>query len=108
MCVYDKLRTFRFPDEWSENFPYQLLVGAGVALVFLVLLAAVSFQCSSTWRWLMSMTRHESTEDTETDQTQQNAIRISHSLPDLQSKPITHEYVQEQKENKKVDICLIK
>lgn len=50
----------------------------------------------------MSMTRHETTEDTETDQIQQNAIRISHSLPDLQSEPITHEYVQEQKENKKV------
>lgn len=48
------------------------------------------------------MTRHENTEDTETDQTQQNAIRISHSLPDLQSEPVTHEYVQEQKENKKV------
>lgn len=50
----------------------------------------------------MSMTRHENTEDTETDQIQHNAIRISHSLPDLQSEPITHEYVQEQKENKKV------
>lgn len=50
----------------------------------------------------MNMTRHENIEDTETDQIQQNAIRISHSLPDLQSEPITHEYVQEQKENKKV------
>ncbi|KAM0724800.1 Synaptotagmin-9 [Formica fusca] len=89
-------------EEWSENFPYQLLIAAGVALVVLVLLAAVSFQCSSTWRWLINMTRHENLEDTETDQTQQNAIRISHSLPDLQSEPITHEYVQEQKENKKV------
>lgn len=91
-----------FSEEWSENFPYQLLIAAGVALVALVLLAAVSFQCSSTWRWLMSMTRHENIEDTESDQIQQNAIRISHSLPDLQSEPITHEYVQEQKENKKV------
>jgi len=91
-----------FPEEWSENFPYQLLIAAGVALVGLVLLAAVSFQCSSTWRWLMNITRHENIEDTETDQIQQNAIRISHSLPDLQSEPITHEYVQEQKDNKKV------
>lgn len=48
------------------------------------------------------MTRHESSDNTENDQTQQNAIRISHSLPDLQSEPITHEYVQEQKESKKV------
>lgn len=91
-----------FTEEWSENFPYQLLIAAGVALVGLVLLAAVSFQCSSTWRWLINMTRHENIEETGTDQTQQNAIRISHSLPDLQSEPITHEYVQEQKENKKV------
>ncbi|XP_018398494.1 PREDICTED: synaptotagmin-10-like [Cyphomyrmex costatus] len=89
-------------QEWSENFSYQLLIAAGVALVCIVLLAAVSFQCSSTWKWLMSMTRHENVEDTETDQIQQNAIRISHSLPDFQSEPITHEYVQEQKDNKKV------
>ncbi|KYN20600.1 Synaptotagmin-9 [Trachymyrmex cornetzi] len=89
-------------QEWSENFPYQLLIAAGVALVGLVLLAAVSFQCSSTWRWLLNITRHENVDDTETDQIQQNAIRISHSLPDLQSEPITHEYVQEQKDNKKV------
>lgn len=95
-------KMLHFTEEWSENFPYQLLIAAGVALIALVLLAAVSFQCSSTWRWLMNMTRHENIEDTETDQTQQNAIRISHSLPDLQSEPITHEYVQEQKENKKV------
>jgi len=50
----------------------------------------------------MNMTRHENIEDAETDQVQHNAIRISHSLPDLQSEPITHEYVQEQKDNKKV------
>lgn len=41
-------------------------------------------------------------EDAESDLSQQNAIRISHSLPDLQSEPITHEYVQEQKDSKKV------
>ncbi|XP_032682236.1 synaptotagmin-10-like isoform X3 [Odontomachus brunneus] len=89
-------------EEWSETLPYQLLIGAGVALIGLILLAAVSYQCSSTWRWLIGMSRHENIEDSEMDQTQQNAIRISHSLPDLQSEPITHEYVQEQKENKKV------
>lgn len=98
---------FRFTEEWSETLPYQLLIGAGVALIGLVLLAAVSYQCSSTWRWLMGISRHENIEDSETDQTQQNAIRISHSLPDLQSEPITHEYVQEQKENKKVYLVRI-
>ncbi|XP_043510370.1 synaptotagmin-10-like [Frieseomelitta varia] len=89
-------------EEWTETFPYQLLVGTGVALMALLLLAAVSFQCSSTWRWLMRVRRHMKEEDAESDLSQQNAIRISHSLPDLQSEPITHEYVQEQKDSKKV------
>ncbi|XP_033216079.1 synaptotagmin-10-like isoform X4 [Belonocnema kinseyi] len=87
---------------WSEIFCYQLLIGAGLAFMALVLLAAVSFQCSSTWRWLMGVTRHENLESSEGDVSQKNAIRISHSLPDLQTDPITHEYVQEQKDNKKV------
>ncbi|XP_076665202.1 synaptotagmin-6 [Andrena cerasifolii] len=89
-------------EEWTETFPYQLMIGTGVALMALLLLAAVSFQCSSTWRWLMNVRRYMKEEDTESDLSQQNTIRISHSLPDLQSEPITHEYVQEQKENKKV------
>ncbi|XP_076179399.1 synaptotagmin-10 [Ptiloglossa arizonensis] len=89
-------------EEWTETFPYQLLVGTGIVLMALCLLAAVSFQCSFTWRWLMRVRRRMKEEDTESDLSQQNAIRISHSLPDLQSEPITHEYVQEQKDNKKV------
>ncbi|XP_011299750.1 synaptotagmin-10 [Fopius arisanus] len=88
-------------DEWSESFPYQLLIGTGVALMALVLLAAVSFQCSSTWKWLLGVARQESDDDTDGELSQQNAIRISHSLPDLQSEPITHEYIQEQKDSKK-------
>ncbi|XP_053976419.1 synaptotagmin-10-like [Hylaeus volcanicus] len=89
-------------EEWTETFPYQVLVGTGIVLMALFLLAAVSFQCSFTWRWLMRVRRHMKEEDNESDLSQQNAIRISHSLPDLQSEPITHEYVQEQKDNKKV------
>ncbi|XP_017878639.1 synaptotagmin-10-like isoform X2 [Ceratina calcarata] len=88
--------------EWSETFPYQLLIGTGVAMLALLLLAAVSFQCSSTWRWLMRMKRSMKEKDAESDLSQQNAIRISHSLPDLQSEPVTHEYVQESKDSKKV------
>ncbi|XP_023247842.1 synaptotagmin-10-like [Copidosoma floridanum] len=91
-----------FADEWPESFSYQLLIGAGLALMALVLFAAVSYQCSSTWRWLVSRTRPDGQEDVEAELSQQSAIRISHSLPDLQSKPVTHEYVQEQKDNKKV------
>ncbi|XP_058789351.1 synaptotagmin-9-like isoform X2 [Phymastichus coffea] len=89
-------------DEWSDNFPYQIVIGTGVALMALVLLAAVSFQCSSTWKWLIGVARQDGHDDVEGDLSQQNAIRISHSLPDLQSEPITHEYVQEQKDTKKV------
>ncbi|XP_063992442.1 synaptotagmin-10-like isoform X1 [Diachasmimorpha longicaudata] len=88
-------------DEWSESFPYQLLIGTGVALMALVLLATVSLQCSATWKWLLGVARQESDDDTDGELSQQNAIRISHSLPDLQSEPITHEYVQEQKDSKK-------
>ncbi|XP_046748568.1 synaptotagmin-10-like [Diprion similis] len=89
-------------EEWTGSFPYQLLIGVGVGLMALVLLAAASFQCSATWRWLMGVSGQNNDEDTDGDIGHQNAIRISHSLPDLQSEPITHEYVQEQKDNKKV------
>lgn len=91
-------------DEWSDNFPYQIVIGTGVALMALVLLAAVSFQCSSTWKWLIGVARQDGHDDAEGELSQQNAIRISHSLPDLQSEPITHEYVQEQKDSKKVQV----
>ncbi|KAJ8676619.1 hypothetical protein QAD02_012406 [Eretmocerus hayati] len=68
----------------------------------MVLLAAVSLQCSSTWKWLLGIARQDAQDDDDGELGQQNAIRISHSLPDLQSEPVTHEYVQEQKDNKKV------
>ncbi|XP_076647027.1 synaptotagmin-10 [Halictus rubicundus] len=89
-------------EEWTETFSYQLLIGTGVTLMVLLLLAAVSFQCSSSWRWMTWMRSYMKEDVGENDLSQQNAIRISHSLPDLQSEPITHEYVQEQKDNKKV------
>lgn len=50
----------------------------------------------------MGVARHENDDGGDGELSQQNAIRISHSLPDLQSEPITHEYVQEQKDSKKV------
>jgi hypothetical protein len=70
-----------------------------------VLLAAVSFQCSTTWRWLMGASWSNGQNDVECEYSQKAAIRISHSLPDLQTDPITHEYVQEQKDTKKVKIA---
>ncbi|XP_008545774.1 synaptotagmin-10 isoform X1 [Microplitis demolitor] len=89
-------------DDWNDNFSYQVLIGSGAALMALVFLATVSFHCSSTWKWLMAVARQEGDDATDGDVSQRNDIRISHSLPDLQSEPITHEYVQEQKESKKV------
>ena len=53
----------------------------------------------------MGVARYENDEEGDSELSQQNAIRISHSLPDLQSEPITHEYVQEQKDSKKVNFC---
>ena len=110
-CCYENRRNqwlcalFFFTEDWSDNFTYQLLIGTGVALMALVLLAAVSYQCSATWKWLMGVARYENDEEGDSELSQQNAIRISHSLPDLQSEPITHEYVQEQKDSKKVNFC---
>lgn len=50
----------------------------------------------------MGVARQETDDETDGELSQQNAIRISHSLPDLQSEPMTHEYIQEQKDIKKV------
>jgi len=49
-----------------------------------VLIAAVSYQCAATWRWLKSLTGREPTEPDPPAITKQSSIRISHSLPDLQ------------------------
>ncbi|XP_068623200.1 synaptotagmin-10-like [Battus philenor] len=74
-----------------------------VAAVFLaamaaVLLAAVGYHCAATWRWLMGRSRRESEDSNCDSQSRQAAIRISHSLPDLQTEPLKQEYVQEHKD----------
>lgn len=47
--------------------------------------------------------------DSESALSKQTAIRISHSLPDLQTEPLKQEYVQEHKEMaKKVSFRRIK
>lgn len=64
----------------------------------LVVVAALSFQCNSTWKWLMekACSRTYNTEE-ECANKQQATIQISNSLPDLpeQAKPT---YVQEIKD----------
>ncbi|XP_044736423.1 synaptotagmin-10-like [Chrysoperla carnea] len=68
----------------------------------LVLIAAVSYQFAATWRWLKDRSRFTSVERERDDSiSKQSAIRISHSLPDLQSEPMKQEYVQEHKSDTK-------
>lgn len=64
----------------------------------LVLLAAVSYQCAATWKWIRDKTCGDPSEGESSVTKQQAAIRISHSLPDLQTEPLTQEYVQEHKD----------
>lgn len=77
------------------------------------LLAAVSYQCASTWRWIRSRALQTigvengngdgcMTDDENSALSKQAAIRISHSLPDLQTEPLKQEYIQDHKDNKKV------
>lgn len=106
--------------QWSAtSFPYQIAGGVVVTAMALGLLAAVSYQCASTWRWLrgraltaMGVDGNGSgdgcmTDDENSALSKQAAIRISHSLPDLQTEPLKQEYVQEHKDNKKVYIYLL-
>ncbi|VVD02328.1 unnamed protein product [Leptidea sinapis] len=73
-----------------------------LAAMAAVLLAAVGYQCAATWRWFMGRTRRDSQDSNCDSQSRQAAIRISHSLPDLQTEPLKEEYVQEHKDTKKV------
>ncbi|CAH2979426.1 unnamed protein product, partial [Chilo suppressalis] len=81
----------------SVDYAAALLLVAMAA----VLLAAVGYQCAATWRWIMGRSRRDS-EDSNCDSlSRQAAIRISHSLPDLQTEPLKQEYVQEHKDQGK-------
>ncbi|XP_052122010.1 synaptotagmin-10-like isoform X3 [Frankliniella occidentalis] len=70
-----------------------------LAAMALVLLAAVSYQCAATWRWLKHGALRGWEEGLAGDL--QSAVRISHSLPDLK-RPTRPEFVQEVKNEKKV------
>ncbi|EEB19763.1 synaptotagmin-10, putative [Pediculus humanus corporis] len=69
----------------------------------LVILAAVSYQCSAAWGWIRAAIIKRETRSASSGvfSTRQTSIRISHSLPDLQSLPTQHQLVQE-KECKRV------
>ncbi|CAB3241510.1 unnamed protein product [Arctia plantaginis] len=80
----------------SVDYAAALLLAAMAA----VLLAAVGYQCAATWRWIVgSLCRTRRDGDSNCDSlSRQAAIRISHSLPDLQAEPLKEEYVQEHKD----------
>lgn len=47
-------------------------------------MAAVSYQCAATWRWLKALARREPSAEESAPISKQPSIRISHSLPDIQ------------------------
>lgn len=88
---------------WNKIFLSQLTGGVIVVAMALVLLAAVTYQCAATWRWVRSIISRKNSQTPESSNTitKQASIRISHSLPNLQTVPAKSEFVQE-KECKKV------
>ncbi|KAG5874243.1 hypothetical protein JTB14_028120 [Gonioctena quinquepunctata] len=64
----------------------------------LVVVAALSFQCTATWRWLRDRTCSKNIGcDEDCTSKQQTNIQISNSLPDLQEQ-VKPTYVQEIKD----------
>ncbi|EFA01872.1 synaptotagmin-10 isoform X1 [Tribolium castaneum] len=86
-------------SDWSGILTYQILGVIFLTAMALVLLAAVSYQCAATWKWIRDKTCGDPSDAETSINKQQAAIRISHSLPDLQSEPMTQEYVQEHKDS---------
>lgn len=83
---------------WSSGIlPVQLVTGAVISIMALVLFAALSYQCAATWKWIKDKACREYS-DEDSNLSKQAAIRISHSLPDLQTEPLKQEYVQEHKD----------
>lgn len=82
---------------WTGNFSYQVISAVLITAMALVLFAAISYQCAATWKWIKDKTCREYS-DSDSNISKQAAIRISHSLPDLQTEPLKKEYVQEHKD----------
>lgn len=72
-----------------------------ITIMALVILAAVSYQCTATWKWIREKTCRDLYEGEEC-LAKQTSICISHSLPDLQTEPLKQEFVQEKDASKKV------
>ena len=85
----------------DSTFHVHWVLGLTAGTMALVLLAAVSYQCAATWRWLKEGALRGWEEGLAGAGDLQAAVRISHSLPDLK-RPTRQEYVQEAKGDKKV------
>ncbi|KAK6637193.1 hypothetical protein RUM44_007607 [Polyplax serrata] len=88
---------------WTDKFPYHIIGGVFITIMALVLLAALSYQCATTWRWIRAvvMRRDSQASNSSISIAKQSSLRISHSLPDLQTLPVKQHFVQ-KKECKKV------
>ncbi|XP_065159191.1 synaptotagmin-6-like isoform X2 [Atheta coriaria] len=96
--LVDKLSTV----DWNSTLLVNLIVVAIVLVMAMVLFATMTYQCAATWRWIKDRTCRDYNGDGDPSSTMHAAIRISHSLPDMQSEQLQEEYVQEHKDNKKV------
>lgn len=90
-------------QEWSSVLLLQVVGGLIITAMALVLFATVSYHCAATWKWIKERTCRDFS-DEESNLSKQAAIRISHSLPDLQTEPLKEEYVQEHRDVKKVSL----
>lgn len=88
--------------DWNSTLLVNLIVVAIVLVMAMVLFATMTYQCAATWRWIKDRTCRDYNGDGDPSSTMHAAIRISHSLPDMQSEQLQEEYVQEHKDNKKV------
>ncbi|KAK6626340.1 hypothetical protein RUM43_006651 [Polyplax serrata] len=88
---------------WTGKSSYHTIGGVFITVMALVLLAALSYQCATTWRWIRAvvMRRDSQASNSSISIAKQSSLRISHSLPDLQTLPVKQHFVQ-KKECKKV------
>ena len=118
--ISDRVRCFYRCDVISDDSIYWVAYTRVPFVIILtcfvtvpILLATLSEQCASTWRWLRSWALKLDSEDNsgcvDGDSIKQPSIRISHSLPDLTLDPSLSSESKcptETKEGKKVNFIV--
>lgn len=109
--IYDENLFVSDDSDWLSGTKFFGIIGVFVITsMALVLLAALSYQCTATWKWIREKAcgKTDVIEDTIKSK-QQATIQISSSLPDLQVEQLKPTYVQEIKDivAKKVYIFVI-